>query len=159
MTSHPSKISDILEAVLLVRTQAWYCALPIATVSETCRPLPIQPVDGVPVFVRGVTVVRGLTAPVLHLGMLLAGGRAEPGRRFVMVRIRDRLGVLEVDETLGVRWLSRTQLASASPLVGGALSDRIDGIGVLDGELLAWLDTARLVQNDLLDLVLSEGWA
>jgi hypothetical protein len=43
--------------------------------------------------------------------------------------------------------------------VGGALIDRIAGLGVLDGELLAWLDTARLIQNDLLDLVLSEGWA
>jgi hypothetical protein len=39
------------------------------------------------------------------------------------------------------------------------LTHRITEVGVLDGELLAFLESARLVQNDLLDLVLAERWA
>lgn len=146
------------DAVLLVRAQSWYCALPVADVVETCRPLPVQPVDGVPIFVRGVSVIRAVTAPVIHLGRLLAGGEAEPGRRFVTVQVRGRPVLLEVDEVLGVRRLSRARLASAAPLVGGALAERIAALGVLDGELLAWLEVARWVTDELLDLVLAEGW-
>jgi chemotaxis signal transduction protein len=102
--------------------------------------------------------MRGQSTPVLHLGMLLSGDSYEPGRRFVSTRVDDRPVIFEVDETLGVRRLSRTQLETTTSLVHGALTERITTLGVLDGKLLAWLDTARLVQHELLDLVLSEGW-
>ena len=150
--------ASLLEAVLLVRAHAWYCAIPVASVTETCRPLPVQPVEGMPAFVRGITVMRGKTTPVIHLGMMLAGGSIEPGRRFVAVQVRGSPLVFEVDETVGVRHIPRSQLDTTTPLTHGGATDRLDGVGVFNNELLAWLDTARIVQDDLLDLVLSEGW-
>lgn len=158
MTIQVATVHASTEVVLLVRSQQWYCAFPIASVAETCRPLSTQSVEGVPKFVRGVTVMRGQSTPVLHLGMMLSGESLEPGRRFVSARVNGQPVIFEVDETLGVRRLSREQLESTTPLVRGALTERIETLGVLDGKLLAWLDTARLVQHDLLDLVLSEGW-
>jgi purine-binding chemotaxis protein CheW len=158
MVSFVESATDQLLPVLLVRTQAWYCALPIGAVTETCRPLPTQSVDGVPAYVRGIAVIRGESTPVLHLGSLLAGGKGEPGRRFVTVKLHGRPVAFEVDEVIGVRRLSRDQVASAKPLVSGGLTERIGELGVLDGQLLAWLDTGRLLGNDLLDLILSEGW-
>lgn len=151
--------SDQLEAILLVRTLKWYCAFPVEAVRETCRPLPFQAVQGVPPFVRGVSVIRGVSTPVLHLGMMLSGEDYRPGQRLVNVLISSRPVAFEVDEVLGVRRLSRTQLATTQPLVRGTLTNRIESLSVLDGELLAWLDAAKLVENELLDLVLSEGWA
>lgn len=145
--------------VLLVRALGWYCALPVGNVTETCRPLPFHPIQDMPDFVRGVAVIRGRPTPVLHLGMLLGVGSGTPGRRYVNVLLHDRPVALEVDEVLGVRALSKSQLAMTPPLVGGALTERVEGLSVLDGELMAWLDTGRLVQNELLDLVLSDGWA
>ena len=103
--------------------------------------------------------MRGQSTPVLHLGMMLSGSNFEPGQRFVGARVHDKPVIFEVDETLGVRRLSREQIETTTPLIHGALTDRIDSLGVLDGKLLAWLDTARLVQYELLDLILSEGWA
>jgi purine-binding chemotaxis protein CheW len=158
MVSFVESATDELISVLLVRTQSWYCALPVAEVTETCRPLQTQSVDGVPPYVRGVAVIRGESTPVLHLGALLAGGNGEPGRRYVTVKLRGRPVALEVDEVIGVRHLSRAQIASAKPLVSGVLTERIGELGVLDGQLLAWLDTGRLLGSDLLDLILSEGW-
>lgn len=102
--------------------------------------------------------MRGRTTPVLHLGMMLSGAACAAGRRFVAVQVRGCPVAFEVDETVGIRRLSRAQLESTKPLLNGALTERIDALSVLDGQLLAWLDMARLVQQDLLDLVLSEGW-
>lgn len=158
MASQLAESKDQLETILLVRSLRWYCAFPVATVRETCRPLPLQSVQGVPPFVRGVSVIRGVSTPVLHLGMMLSDEAYRPGQRFVNAVVSSRPVAFEVDEVLGVRRLSRTQLAATQPLVQGALTTRIDMLSVLDGELLAWLDTTKLVENELLDLVLSEGW-
>jgi purine-binding chemotaxis protein CheW len=158
MTALLPQPEDPLRAVLLVRAQTWFCAIPVSTVRETCRPLPTQPLDGVPAFVRGITIMRGRTTPVLHLATLLSGVVADPGRRFVSVQVGETLVALELDEAVGVRHLSHTQLESATPLLSAARSRCVEGLTVLDGELLAWLDTTRIVQQDVLDLILSEGW-
>ncbi|HMA97332.1 MAG TPA: chemotaxis protein CheW [Polyangiaceae bacterium] len=158
MQAQGEQSSTPQQHVLLVRALGWYCALPVGNVTETCRPLPYHPVQGMPDFVRGVAVIRGRPTPVLHLGMLLGVGAGTAGQRFVNVLIRDRPVALEVDEVLGVRALSQAQLAMTPPLVGGALTERVEGLCVLDGALMAWLDAGRLVQNELLDLVLADGW-
>ncbi|HTJ80351.1 MAG TPA: chemotaxis protein CheW [Polyangiaceae bacterium] len=147
------------EAVLMVRADSFHCAFPIGGITETCRPLPVQSVDGMPPFVCGVAVIRGVTTPVLNLAQLLAGGARRAGRRFVTGKVRERPVAFEVDEVLGVRRLTAAHLEAASPLVGGPMAGALAKTGVLDGELLAWLDAGRLVSDELLDLVLAEGWA
>jgi len=153
---HPQG-SEQKRAMLLVRAAEWHAALPIADVVETCRPLPLRPIQGVPAYVRGMTVLRGKSTPVLSLGGLLAGGDARPGRRLVSLRLPEGVVALEVDEVYGVHDIAESQLDGARPLLGGEALDRVSGTAIIDEKLVAWLETGRLVQSDLLDLLFAEN--
>jgi purine-binding chemotaxis protein CheW len=144
---------------VVVRAHRLLCALPMANVVETFRPLPVQPVSGLPGFVRGLSVVRGAPLPVVHLGALLGDGAGEPGQRFVTVRGAARLFVLEVREVLGVRSIAEARLVQAPPLLSGVVGNYVERIGTLDEQLLAVLDSSRLLSDELYDLVVAEGWS
>src|SRR5262245_29037634 len=130
MVSASSPVRDPGIEVLLVRAHTWLCALRLEDVVETSRPLPMEPVPGAPAFVRGVTVLRGQSVPVVHLTSLFSptlglrdahGG--SPGSRFVAVRAGERIVALDVDEVLGVELISRADLTAAPPLLGSALRE------------------------------------
>jgi purine-binding chemotaxis protein CheW len=152
-------LPPICAEALVVRARRWFCALPIEDVVEVFRPRPFEPVAGAPVFVRGVAVVRGSPVPVVELGALLGGELSHPGTRFVTVRTQRRVVALEVDEIVGVRELSASDLAAAAPLLGGAAAGLVASLAALDGDLLAVLDCARLIDGELLDGLAIEGWA
>lgn len=134
---------------LIVRAQGWTCALPLAEVAETMRPLPISPMSNVPPFVRGVSIVRGEPTPVIHLAALLGGTAISEARRFVLLRVPERRVVLEVDEVLGLRTLSAAELGAVPPLLRNAAAGHLEVLGTLDGSLLATLHTARLIPAEL----------
>jgi purine-binding chemotaxis protein CheW len=104
-------------------------------VVETMRPLPVEPIAGVPSFVRGVSIIRGVPTPVVDLGEVLGalGGVAE---RLVTLRLGNRLVALSVDAVLGVRDLDLSTIQELPPLLRGAPQDVIDAIGTLDDEVL-----------------------
>jgi purine-binding chemotaxis protein CheW len=134
---------------LIVRAQGWTCALPLAEVIETMRPLPISPVASVPAFVRGVSIVRGEPTPVIHLAALLGGTALNEARRFVLLRVAERWLALEVDEVLGLRGLSAAELGAVPPLLQSAAGGQLELLGTLDGQLLGALRTARLLPAEL----------
>ncbi len=132
--------------MLLVRTGRTTCALPLAAVVETMRPLPTSPLAGVPHFVAGGAVVRGEPVPVVDLGALVAGVAAAAPRRFVLLRCGERRAALAADAVLGVaRVAEGTHGASVlSDAAGGA----VEALGALDGELLLVLRAATIVPED-----------
>lgn len=134
------------EQVLLVRAAGRACGLPIASVGETMRPLPVRPVAGTASFVRGVAIVRGEPVPVLDLGELLAGTPERDATRFVVVRAGGRRAALAVTAVLGVARLDGTP--GALPLVRDACGGALESLRALDGELLAVLGAARLVPEE-----------
>jgi purine-binding chemotaxis protein CheW len=151
---------------LLFRAGAHLCALPLAHVVETMRPLPIEPIAGGPRFVRGLAIVRGAPVPVVDLACLLNEGlsaREEarsgeeggaPAARFVVLRVAGRSVALVVDGVVGVRALSAEALRELPPLLREARDTResasdvdtsvIESVGTLDAELLLVLRSARL---------------
>ncbi|MDB4955005.1 MAG: chemotaxis protein CheW [Myxococcales bacterium] len=133
--------------MLVTRVGSLVCAFPILHVIETMRPLPIEPVAGVPDFVAGLAIVRGSPVPVVNAAVLL-GGVATPGTRFVIVRTGDRRVALVVDAVLDVRTLEPSVLAALPPLVGGTNRDIVRAIGALDAELVVVLDAARILSAD-----------
>jgi purine-binding chemotaxis protein CheW len=123
---------------LLVRVQNLVCALPLANIVETMRRLPIEPIAGVPLFVRGVSIVRGVPTPVVDLGLVLGTLGSVTGR-FVSLRLGDRQVALAVDEVLGIRDLDASTIRGLPPLLQEASNDLLETIGTLDSQVLVVL--------------------
>ena len=141
---------------LLVRCRSWLCAIPLAGVIETMRVLPLQPVAGVPAFVRGLALVRGELVPVIELAVLL--GTQEPGttHRLVLVRTQTHWLALAVDEVLRVVSGELPRGAEVAPLLSQALPEQVAALATLDGAALAILQSTNLLSADLFAAVLQQ---
>ena len=129
---------------LVCRVMTRLCALPLQHVSETMRPLPVDPVAGVPLPVRGVAIIRGAPVPVVDLACVLAGTESHP-TRFVTINVGARRVALAVDAVIGVRTIPIEALSELPPLLGDADTDVIAAMGTLDAQLLVVLRSARLI--------------
>lgn len=137
---------SLQHSYLLVRCRAWLCALPLAEVVETLRTLPLQPVAGAPLFVRGLSLLRGELVPVVDLALLLGGERGAAAGRLVLVRAADRRLALAVDEVLRVAPLP--EMAKVAPLISQALPEQVAALAVLDGAALAVLQSTHLISQE-----------
>ncbi|MFL5263107.1 MAG: chemotaxis protein CheW [Anaeromyxobacteraceae bacterium] len=130
--------------VLLVRAGSRLCALPLACVVETLRPLHTSPLAGTPACVSGVAVVRGAPTPVVDLDALLGSPGGAPPARFVILRLGERRAALAVTEVVGLGELSEGDVAGA-PLLDGAADGAVAALRSRDDALLVVLAAARLV--------------
>jgi purine-binding chemotaxis protein CheW len=129
--------------VLVMRTGARRCALPLPHVKETMRPLPIEPLAHAPAFVLGAAVIRGAPGPGVDLAAPLGIARGAP-RRFVTIAVESRTVALAVDDVVGIRALDDVALDAPPPLLADT-SAAVESVGTLDGALLAVLRTAHLL--------------
>lgn len=118
---------------LIVGLKSGIYAVPLAHVIEIMRPLPIESLVGVPAFVSGVAIIRGIPTPVVDLGAIL-GTPNEAAERFVTLRVGDNPVALSVNAVLGVRDLDTIQ--ELPLLLQGASKDVIKTIGMLDERVL-----------------------
>jgi len=121
--------------------------VPLSHVVETMRPLPVQPRAGMPPFVRGLSVIRGASIPVVDLGALLGLPAAAQPTRFVSLRAGERRIALAVEEVIGVRALASVSLETLPPLLQRARPRVIDLVGRLDASLLIVLQDSRFVPD------------
>ena len=122
---------------LIVGVKTRVCAVPLIHIAETMRPLPIEPIAGVPAFVRGISNPRGVPTPVVDLGLVLGAPGGVAGR-FVTLRLGDRQVALSVDTVLGVRDLDGSTIQELPPLLQEASKDFIEAVGTLDAHMLSW---------------------
>lgn len=141
---------------VVCRVGSRFCALPIEHVEETMRPLPLEPLAGMPPFVLGLCIIRGAARPVVDAGKLLGAGEAETPTRFLTLRIDERRVALAVDAVVGVRDLSAHVLENLPPLLHDAGADVVSAIGTLDAGLLLVLRSARVVPDPVWARVESE---
>ncbi len=144
------------ETVLLVTTGAVRCALPISSVVETLRELPLRSFKGMPPFVLGVSVIRGEALPVLDLARLFGGTSIGPAR-LVVVWAGQHKVALAVDRVIGIHRLDSSAMAAAPPLLSSMAPDVVASLGPLDGELLTVLRLSHLVPDDLWLLLQERG--
>jgi purine-binding chemotaxis protein CheW len=131
---------------LLVRAGGQLYALPLEHVEETMRPMPVRAVGGLPPFVLGMAVIRGIPVPVVDATCITGGSQPSPGvTRFVALKMADRRVALAVDEVIGVRRIHVAQLAQLPPLLAAVDDPVITMIGTLDRELLMVLRSGNLV--------------
>jgi purine-binding chemotaxis protein CheW len=136
---------------LLVRAGSRVCGLPIASVNETMRPLPVEPIRGAPPMVLGLAIVRGAPVPVVDLATLVGAGSDErhPVTRFVSLRSGSRTVALAVESVMGVRELDGAGLQQPAPLLGTSVVEVVARVGALDRELLLVLDAARTLSEGM----------
>ena len=130
-----SERAAVTKKALIVGLQGRVCAVPLAYVIETMRPLPIEPLPGVPSFVQGVAIIRGIPTPVISLGAVL-GTSDEVAERFVTVRAGDKQVAVSVNEVLGVCDLDTIMIHKLPPLLQGAAKEIVEMIGTLDEQVL-----------------------
>lgn len=143
--------------MLLVRSRARICAIPLAHVSETLRCLPVQPVPSGPPFVLGVSILRGEPVPVVDLGRLLGLSEVPDLRRLVSLRVGERRVALAVEEVLKVVAESGMDRHDLPPLLRGTAEGTVRSIGVLDHQFLTVLEAARLVPVEVWSRLATAG--
>ncbi|MCB9736806.1 MAG: chemotaxis protein CheW [Deltaproteobacteria bacterium] len=122
------------------------CALPVGHVVETLRPLPVSPLEGLPAYVSGVSVVRGAPTPVVDLGALLGGPPAPPTRWVIVRATATRALALAVDAVVGlVPAADLGPAAALPPLLASAAAEVVAEVTRRDDALLFVLEAARLV--------------
>jgi len=124
---------------LLVRSGRAVVAISLADVTETMRPLPTEPLAGLPSCVRGVSVVRGRPSAVIDLASLITGAAPAAVTRLVSLRGEPPTS-LAVEEVIGIRPLDTESLQKA-PLGAAGV---VESIGTLDGAPLLVLRAARI---------------
>jgi purine-binding chemotaxis protein CheW len=141
---------------LLCRIGSRIGALALKDVRETMRPLPVEPLPGMPPFVLGVAIVRGFPAPIVEAARLLKPAALPPASaissssaRFVSLKLGERTAVLAVDAVLDIRPLTAGILADVPPLLREAGAEQTALIGALDTRLLLVLEAARLVPESV----------
>jgi chemotaxis signal transduction protein len=95
-------------------------------------------------FIRGISIVRGVPVSVLHLGTMLGGAETE-ARRLVIAKIDGRLIGLLVEQVCGVQSIDVNIENVWPPILHNGTNDAISAIGLLDRQLLFFLNTLRLV--------------
>jgi purine-binding chemotaxis protein CheW len=121
---------------LIVGVKSCVYAVPLKHVIETMRPLPVERISGVPSFVRGLSIIRGIPTPVVDLGAIL-DTPGESGERFVTLRVGDKQIALSVNEVLGVRDLDAIlTVREMPPLLQRASQEVVETIGTLDQQVL-----------------------
>jgi len=133
--------------VLLAKVGAIACAIPIARVIETMRPLPIEPVGDGPGFVRGVAIIRGVPTIVVDTARLLGVADGGAPTRFVTVRAGERALALTFDAVVAVRHLDAAVLGELPPLLQLVARDAVAAIATLDKGVLVVLETARAISE------------
>jgi purine-binding chemotaxis protein CheW len=143
------------ESSLLCRVGGVLCAVPLHHVAETMRPLEVEPIAGVPSFVRGLAVIRGVPTPVVDAASLVGGG-ASRATRFVTVRTGTRCVALAVESVVGIAQIPAASLAALPQLLEDA-ADVVAAVGTLDSELLLVLRASRLVPDRVWATIQADG--
>ncbi len=130
---------------VICRAGSFVFGLPVEHVSETMRPLPVEPLSGMPSYIAGLSIVRGVPMPVVDAARMLGEAGPRPSGRFVAIRTGSRRAVIAVDDVLGVRSVARGSLHDLPALLGDASAEVIASMGTLDAGLLLVLRSARLV--------------
>ncbi len=141
---------------LICRAKDFLCALPIGQVIETMRMPSVEIVADVPRHVRGLCRIRGAAVPVVDLAVLISG---EPSmcERLVTIDLGGRAVALAVASIIGIRDIAADAGEELPPLLRGTERETVATIGTADAEFLFFLCTARMLPEELLSRLCSNG--
>ena len=135
--------TSVAPRLLLCKVGSLVCGLPLASVSETMRALPIDVVAGMPAFLAGVSIIRGAAVPVVDLARLLGDESNAEAARLVIVKVNERKVALSVEN------VDADSVSALPPLLRGASADVVAAVGALDARLLLVLEAARIFPDSM----------
>jgi purine-binding chemotaxis protein CheW len=121
--------------------------VPLGSVIETMRPLPIEPIAAMPPFVLGLSIVRGAAIPVVDAGRILHCAENPSTTRFISLRAGKHTVALAVEAVAGVKEVAIDAVAALPPLLSAGKDELIETIGALDRELLLVLRAGFVVPS------------
>jgi purine-binding chemotaxis protein CheW len=127
---------------LIVEVGDIRCGLPLESVAEIMRPLPVKRLEQAPQGVCGLSLIRGKGMPVIDLAELLQKA-SQPAGRFVSVRTGQGSCALAVSAVLGIESIAAAAWQELPPLFHNV--EAAQALSVLDRDLVLLLETARLV--------------
>jgi purine-binding chemotaxis protein CheW len=139
-----------MEAWLVCQTAAHVCALPLTSVVETMRPLPVETFPKAPAFVAGMAIIRGEPTAVVNMRALM-GEPPASSERFVTVKIGGRAVALAFDAILGVHRLNKTRAIDLPPLLKSVAEDTISQVTTRDSALLMFFESSRIFPPGLIE--------
>lgn len=144
------------QAWLACRSAGHICALPLAAIAETMRPLPCEPFAKAPPFVRGIAIIRGAPTPVVDMRALMGEEAMDPGStapagRFVTVRINARAVALAFDAVLGIHTLDARRVIGLPPLLNNIAGGTVSDVAARDNDLLLFFEASRIFPPRTID--------
>lgn len=134
---------------LVFRAGRLVCALPLADVIETMRPLPTESLTGARAFVKGISIVRGVATPVIDVALLL-GGETATVSRFVALRTTPGPVAFATGDVLGIRALGDAGATAAhAALLDGAPVHLVAGVGTFESAPLLVLHSMRVLAEEI----------
>jgi purine-binding chemotaxis protein CheW len=106
--------------------------------------------------VRGLSIIRGAAVPVVDTG-LLVGDQPTKSERLITIRAGSRTIALTAETVLGISAIGEETVTALPPLLRDVAREAIAAIGTLDAELLFFLRATRIVPQELLDRLATDG--
>lgn len=107
----------VSSTVLLIGLPSLAIGIPLSSVVETMRPLPVElPASALPSHVLGLAVIRGAKVLVIDLATLLGHGTS-PATRLVTIRTRAGVVALAVTWVAGLRKFESREFEALLPLL------------------------------------------
>lgn len=148
MNDLPSKTTR--NSWLACRAATHTCALPLESIVETMRPLPLEGFPKAPPFVAGMAIIRGIPTPVVDMRALMGEPSSAFGR-FVTVRIGNRPVALAFDAVVGIHRLRDITAGELPPLLKNVAGETIAEVSVKDSDLLLFFEASRIFPPGLIE--------
>lgn len=145
------------EQWLICRTGRRIMALPLASVIETMRPLPVETIAQAPALVRGLSIVRGVPIPIVVAARLFGEQETTGQNRWITIRVGARVIAFEVDHVIGLQRIPKSAGYALPLLMREADADVISAVGALDSELVVFLESTRIMPDAVLDALALES--
>lgn len=147
------------QAWLACQSAAHICALPLAAIVETMRPMPREAFPKAPPFVSGIAIIRGVPTPVVDMRALMGEPSSQEAGRYVTVRINERVVALAFDAVLGIHTLEARNVMGLPPLLKNIAGETISDVAARDSDLLLFFEASLIFPPGLIESLMDEDRA
>jgi purine-binding chemotaxis protein CheW len=142
---------DSVKKYLCFRVADEEYAISLMDIKEIIKPREVTEVPRVPAFVKGIISLRGMIIPVIDMRVRLGfEGTAPSGKeRFVIVKKRDGLCGLLVDEVYQVIGLAQHPIERPPAVLEGRDREFVSGIGRCEERIYILMDLEKVLDINL----------